>query len=193
MSSRIPPVSSGYPYDLPPFDAPSKTLNVVIETIQGSPNKLKLDPSRGIFRLAKVLPVGSVFPYDFGFVPSTLCEDGDPMDVLVIMDAPTHPGCIVPSRILGVIEAMQTNKGKKPVRNDRIIAVSDDSSRYQGISTLRALGSALLDEIEHFFEQYNLAVGRKFEVLGRRGPTEARRLIDAAAREYVRSSRTREG
>jgi inorganic pyrophosphatase len=84
---------------------------VVIETPKGSPNKLVFEPRRGAFVLKGVLPAGAVFPFDFGFVPSTRAEDGDPLDVLVLMDAAVFPGCIVPSRLIGVIEAEQTEAG----------------------------------------------------------------------------------
>ena len=85
---------------------------VVIETSKGSPNKLAFEPRYGTFVRKGVLPAGAVFPFDFGFVPSTRAEDGDPLDVLVLMDAPVFPGCLVPSRLVGVIEAEQTEDGK---------------------------------------------------------------------------------
>ena len=90
---------------LPPFE--DDCVLVVIETPKGSPNKLTFEPRYGTFVLKGVLPAGAVFPFDFGFVPSTRADDGDPLDVLVLMDAPVYPGCIVPSRLIGVIEAEQ--------------------------------------------------------------------------------------
>jgi Inorganic pyrophosphatase len=93
---------------------------VVIETPKGSPNKLTFEPRYGTFVLKGVLPAGAVFPFDFGFVPSTCADDGDPLDVLVLMDAPVYPGCIVPSRLIGVIEAEQTEEGETE-RNDRLL------------------------------------------------------------------------
>lgn len=93
---------------------------VVIETPKGSPNKLAFEPRFGTFVLKGVLPAGAVFPFDFGFVPSTRAEDGDPVDVLVLMDAPVFPGCVVPSRLVGAIEAEQTEGGKAE-RNDRVL------------------------------------------------------------------------
>ena len=97
-------------------------LIVVIETPKGSANKLAYEPRYGTFVLKGVLPAGAVFPFDFGFVPSTRGEDGDPLDILVQMDAPAFPGCIVPSRVIGVIEAEQTEVGQTE-RNDRLLAV----------------------------------------------------------------------
>jgi len=96
---------------------------VVIETPKGSPNKLAFEARFGTFVLKGVLPAGAVFPFDFGFVPSTRAEDGDPLDVLVLMDAPVFPGCVVPSRLVGVIEAERTEDGKTE-RNDRVLAVA---------------------------------------------------------------------
>ena len=94
---------------LAPFE--DDCVLVVIETPKGSPNKLTFEPRYGTFVLKGVLPAGAVFPFDFGFVPSTRADDGDPLDVLVLMDAPVYPGCIVPSRLIGVIEAEQTEEG----------------------------------------------------------------------------------
>src|SRR5215212_8024826 len=90
-------------------DDPSH-VNVVVETPQGSRNKYNFDERLGVFRLGGVLPAGAVFPFDFGFVPSTVGGDGDPLDVLVLMDEPAFPGCLVEARLLGVVEAVQTER-----------------------------------------------------------------------------------
>ncbi len=87
------------------WDPKSGALNVVIETSKGSRNKLKYNPEQGLFELSKVLPAGAVFPYDFGFIPSTLGDDGDPLDVLLLLDEPVPAGCKIPARLVGVIEA----------------------------------------------------------------------------------------
>src|SRR4051812_19029265 len=99
------------PAKLPSFDRESGELTVVVETPRGSRNKFDFDPAVGLFELAGVLPAGASFPFDFGFVPSTRAPDGDPLDVLVLMDEPAFPGCVVRCRLLGVIEAEQTEKG----------------------------------------------------------------------------------
>jgi inorganic pyrophosphatase len=88
-------------------------VKVIIETPKGSRNKFKYDPALRMFKLSKVLPEGMVFPYDFGFVPSTKGDDGDPVDVLVLMDEPTFPGCLLECRLVGVLEAGQEEKKKK--------------------------------------------------------------------------------
>ena len=103
--------------ELPAVDPDSGRVNVVVDTPQGSRNKYKFDEQHGQWRLSKVLPQGMYFPYDFGFIPSTRGEDGDPLDVLLLADEPSFPGCIVPAHLIGVLEAEQT-EGGKTIRND---------------------------------------------------------------------------
>src|SRR5437763_14822944 len=115
------------PSRLKPIDEDDKELlRVVIETPKGSRNKFAFDPQQHIFELKKVLPAGMTFPYDFGFVPSTLAEDGDPVDVLVLMDEPAFPGCVLSCRPVGVFGGEQKDK-KGQQRNDSIIAVDKDA------------------------------------------------------------------
>src|SRR6266581_2252320 len=136
---------------LNPLDSKDKQiLRVVIETPKGSRNKFAFDPDQHVFELKKVLPTGMAFPYDFGFVPSTEAEDGDPIDVLVLMDEPAFPGCVLKCRTIGVIEGEQSDK-KTKVRNDRIIAVERDAHSWADIKTINDLGKQFLRELEEFF------------------------------------------
>ena len=155
---------------------------MVIETPKGSPNKLAFEPRYGTFVLTGVLPAGAVFPFDFGFVPSTGAEDGDPLDVLVLMDAPVFPGCIVPSRLIGVIEAEQTEKGETK-RNDRLLAVAANSAAHRSIQQLSDLSEDLVAQIEHFFVSYNEMKGKRFEVKGRAGKKRALALVTTAMKK----------
>jgi len=164
---------------LGPFDG--DTLNVIIETPQGSRNKYDFDPKRGLFTVSGVLTLGAVFPFDFGLVPATRGEDGDPLDVLVLMEEPTFTGCFVAARLVGVIEAEQTERGGQPQRNDRLIAIAAHSHAYRAVASLEDLDAALLGEIEHFFISYNQAKGKTFQPTGRGGPARARCLVDEAA------------
>src|SRR6202795_4609495 len=107
-------------------------IQVIIETPKGSRNKYAFDQDERIFELKKVLPAGMAFPYDFGFVPSTKAEDGDPIDVLVLMDEPAFPGCLLKCRLIGVIEGVQGDK-KEKVRNDRIVAVEKQNHSWADI------------------------------------------------------------
>jgi inorganic pyrophosphatase len=165
------------PIRLRPFSADDPdVINAVIETPMGSRNKFKYDEDLGFFALSGVLPQGMMFPHAFGFVPRTRASDGDPTDVLVVMDEPTFVGCVVPSRLLGVIEAEQTEDGKT-VRNDRLIAVAANSRDYSDVQTLNDLNDNMLKEIEQFFVNYNREKGKKFKVLGRKGPQQAFKLL----------------
>jgi inorganic pyrophosphatase len=164
---------------LPPFDEKTGTLNAIVDTPKGSRNKFKFDEEKGRFKLAGTLPLGNSFPFDFGFIPSTLGEDGDALDVLILMDEPAFTGCLVPSKLIGVIEANQTEAGETS-RNDRLIAISADSRNYSHIRFLGDLNSNVVHEIEHFFVSYNDSKGKRFEVLRRSGPERARSLIEAA-------------
>jgi inorganic pyrophosphatase len=129
------------PSRLPPLDGDdSKTIQVIIETPKGSRNKYVFDPKQKVFELKKVLPAGMSFPYDFGFIPSTLADDGDPVDVLVLMDKPAFPGCLLKCRVIGVIEGEQKGKKQKE-RNDRIVAAEQDNHSFADIKYIRDLGN----------------------------------------------------
>jgi inorganic pyrophosphatase len=165
---------------VPPFND-KKELNVIIETIKGSRNKYKFDEDMGLFRTTKVLPYGMTFPYDFGFVPGTKCADGDPLDALVMMDQPAFAGCVVNCRIIGVIRGQQSDGGGKPEENDRIVAVEKDCREFSQIKDIGDLDKKLLEELEDFFVHYNELEGRKFKLLGCKGPNKATELIEESA------------
>lgn len=166
-------------------------VNVVIETPQGSRVKYAWDPEHEIFLHRRLLPLGMLFPYDFGFVPSTIAEDGDPIDILVLLDEPLAVGTLVRARLIGVIEAEQTEpaKGQKPgkknpkmqtKRNDRLLAVGELSKDYAGIDDPRTMRPDTLEQIEAFFQQYNRLDGKKFKPIGVRGPKHAVKLVKMA-------------
>src|SRR3977135_3679593 len=102
-------------------------IDVVIETPKGSRNKFKRDPKTRMFKLSKILPQGMIFPYDFGFVPTTKAPDGDPVDILVLIEEATFPGCLLECVLIGVLEAQQREPNGKSTRNDRLIAVARQS------------------------------------------------------------------
>jgi inorganic pyrophosphatase len=151
-------------------------VRVVIETPRGSRNKYAFDAEQRTFVLKKVLPEGMVFPHDFGFIPSTEAEDGDPLDVLILMDQPAFPGCVVEARLVGVIEAEQSEDGKT-VRNDRLIAVCNASHTHSDIKSIKNLNESLLREIEKFFVNYHANDGKNFKVLKRKGPAAASKCL----------------
>lgn len=152
-------------------------VNVIVETTKGSRNKLNYDPNLGVFELAGVLPEGSVFPYDFGFVPSTKGEDGDPLDVLVLLDESVPTGCLIAARLIGVIKAKQTEKDGKVMRNDRLLAVATHAHTHSHIRHLKDLRPEMTSEVENFFISYNQTKGKCFAPIERKGPEEAVDLV----------------
>ena len=164
---------------LAPFDPETGELNAIVDTPKGSRNKFKYDEEKGVFKLSGVLPLGASFPFDFGYIPSTKGEDGDPLDVLILMDEPAFPGCLVPAKLIGVIEAQQIEHGETN-RNDRLIAIASDSRNHSHVRFVGDLNANLVHEIEHFFISYNEAKGKRFEILGRSGPERAKTMVRAA-------------
>jgi len=155
-------------------------VHVVIDTPRGSRYKVKWDGTLGVFKLSDVLTAGAVFPFDFGFVPGTHAEDGDELDILVLADEPLFPGCLVTVRLIGVIEAEQTEAGKT-LRNDRLLAVAAASRLYGAVRELTDLPIAMLAEIEQFFVSYNQMRERAFKPIGRLGAQQAITLVKAGA------------
>lgn len=168
------------PTKLISFDSEDKELlQVIIETPKGSRNKYAYDVEQRVFELKKVLPVGMDFPYDFGFIPSTQAADGDPLDVLLLMDEPAFPGCLVRARLIGAVEGEQSENGKKE-RNDRLVAVAEKCHLFNDVKKLSDLPANLLAELENFFINYHQLDDVKFKVLGQCGPGTARKLLKQA-------------
>jgi inorganic pyrophosphatase len=169
------------PIVLKPFQKDdSSIIQIIIETPKGSRNKYKFDPDQRIFKLNRVLPDGMMFPYDFGFIPSTEAADGDPIDVLLLMDSSAFPGCLIEGRLIGVIEAEQTEQDGKTERNDRLVVAASHSHTHSDVQNISELNPKLLKELGEFFVNYHKQDGAKFKVLGTKGPKEADRLLDRA-------------
>lgn len=171
------------PTRLKPFDKKDGIVQVIIETPKGSRNKFAFDAKQEIFALKKVLPAGMAFPYDFGFLPRTLAGDGDPIDVLVLMDEPAFPGCLLRARLIGVIEGEQIDKGKK-VRNDRLVAVAEMNRLYAHIKKVTDLPKQFLRELETFFVNYHKLEGKEYKLLACKGAGEALTLVQQARKAW---------
>ena len=159
-----------------------KLLQVIIETPKGCRNKYSFDDVQKIFVLKAALPAGMVFPYDFGFLPRTLADDGDPIDVLVLMDEPAFPGCALMARLIGVIEGEQTTN-KQSTRNDRLVAVAETAHMWANTKSIKDLPKKALTEIEEFFVNYHKLQGKKYKLLAVKGEKTALTLIAKARRK----------
>ena len=153
-----------------------KSIHAVIETPKGCAAKYNYDESTQMFKLKKILPKGMVFPFHFGFIPHTIAEDGDPLDVLVLLDEPSWPGCIIECHIIGVIEAEET-KDNTTIRNDRIITSAKASEKYSPIKSLNLMDDYLEKEIENFFNTYTNLEKKEFKIIAKKGPMAATGLI----------------
>ena len=156
-------------------------LQVIIETPKGSRNKFAFDEKQSIFIVKKVLPAGMTFPYDFGFLPRTQAPDGDPIDVLLLMDEPAFPGIAVRARLIGIIEGEQI-EGKKKTRNDRLLAVAEMNHEYAYIKRIGDLPKQFVHELEQFFVNYHNMEGKQYKLLGCKGADIAMQMIQKAQR-----------
>jgi len=128
------------------------------------------------------------FPYDFGFVPSTLGGDGDPLDVLVLMDEPAFPGCRLTCRVIGLIQGEETDQDRT-MRNDRVVAIESANHSFAHVRHISDLGPTFEHEIEAFFVNYHRQSGSEFRVLGLKGPTAAQKAIKQARKAAKKKAR----
>jgi inorganic pyrophosphatase len=163
-------------------------IDIVIETPRGSAEKYNYDPELHLFKLKKILPAGMVFPYDFGFIPGTKGDDGDPLDIIVISEFHSFPGCLMKCRVIGAIEAEQSEKKRsdKMIRNDRFIAIPKVAKMFAEFDSIRDLPGQVLEELGQFFINYNKIEEKKFKVLSIIDGKEALRLIESKKIEFDR-------
>src|ERR1700733_3425323 len=169
---------------LPNHLDPKKCVcRAIIETPRGFRNKFDYDRGSNLFMLGGLLPEGMMFPFDFGFIPSTLGEDGDPVDILVLMDAPAHVGCLIDVRIVGIIEAKQSEKGKTET-NNRLLGVAIHSYDHADIDSIEDVSKTLLSQLEEFFISYNKQRGKTFKVTDTGGPKKACHFLKTGIRKF---------
>jgi inorganic pyrophosphatase len=172
-------LKNALPYDLaklPAFHGRSRFVNIVVDTPKASPYKLKYEAETGIFRLHKALPLGMVFPFNFGFVPCTLGGDGDALDVLIISDYVMPNGPVVLGQLISVLEATQ-HQGDHTQRNDRLIAIPIGLASRKPMQPVVEFNSALKKAIADFFAKYNELQGRTFRLIRFSEPLQANRVV----------------
>ena len=157
-------------------------VNVVVETPRGSRAKFAYDPKLETFILSKSLLTGLTYPHDWGFVPSTKADDGDPLD-MVIHDAATFPGIVLTCRIIGILQIEQKSKGKAE-RNDRLFAVPRRSHAELGLRDVRDLSKPIQQELEKFFIATDELEDKKLEIIGWKGPKIAMKAIKDSAKSF---------
>ncbi|MCY0880512.1 MAG: inorganic diphosphatase [Firmicutes bacterium] len=150
-------------------------LDVIVEIPKGSQNKYEVDHETGRIRLDRVLYSPFHYPTEYGFIEDTLAEDGDPLDVLLLISQPTFPGCIVSARVIGLLE-MSDDKGP----DNKVLAVADKDPRYDGINDVQDVHPHILKEISHFFMHYKDLENKVSRVGAWHGPDAAEKEIAAS-------------
>jgi inorganic pyrophosphatase len=160
---------------LSPFDGES--IRVVVEAPLGSSLKLEYDPQLEVFTIARALPLGMVYPFDWGFVPGTRAEDNDPVDAMAIHPAASYPGVVLPCRLLGMVEIEQRDKDGKKETNNRLIATPDWHEPLREVKDARDLPEHVKRELEQFFVAVTAFTGKKIKVRGWAGRGKARAFL----------------
>ena len=140
-----------------------------METPKGRRGKLDYDPKTDTFRLKTLLPDGMSFPLDFGFVPSTLAHDGDPLDVMILADEPNASATLLDVRLIGVIEAEEAEEGRRE-RNDRVLAAAAVSHLYAAIRSVEDLEARFIDNLVQYWTNKDRLEGKEFNGIGVHGP-----------------------
>lgn len=155
-------------------------IEAIVEIPKGSRNKYEMDHDAGVIRLDRMLFTATMYPADYGFVPDTLAEDGDPLDVLVLLEEPTFPGCHITVRPVGVFW-MRDEKGP----DAKVLCVPARDPRWRAVADIEDLPEHMLDEIRHFFEVYKeLEPGKDTETRGWEGVTAAETAVIEARARY---------
>ena len=161
------------------------SVHAVVEAPKGSLVKLKYEIKLGAFTVAHSLPLGLSYPFDWGFVPSTQASDGDPLDILILHEASTYPGVVLPCRPLGVVEMDQEDQGGKRERNDRVIVMPAWHDRVGEFENASDLPERLREEIEQFFLSTTFFSAKKPKILGWKGPKRASSTIKESNKSYL--------
>ena len=167
-------------YDIDPGPETPEVVRMIVEIPKNSANKFEYDGKLGVFRLDRALYSPMHYPGDYGFIPGTLAEDGDPLDVLTLVTEPSFTGCLIEVRPVGVLYMVDKNE-----HDQKILAVPNNNPRYDSIHTIDQIFPHLKREIEHFFSIYKELQGTKTEMNGWGGPKEARRLITDFRHSYL--------
>lgn len=166
--------------DLPIGDDAPELITAVIEIPLGGVNKYEYDKKLHVFRLDRNLHSPVHYPGDYGFIPQTLATDGDPLDVLVLADNPTFPGCVCRARVIGLFEMLDQG-----VRDEKILACATGNPRFTTVENYTEVQPHILLEIAHFFSIYKDLEGKRTEALGWKGRQSAQQIIRASHRNYL--------
>ena len=168
-------------YDIDPGPDCPEVVRMIVEIPKNSSNKYEYDGALGVFRLDRALYSAVHYPGDYGFIPGTLAPDGDPLDMLVIVDDPSYPGVLLYARPVGMLDMMDQDEV-----DQKILAVPHRNPRFDQIHTIDQVFKHNLREFENFFSIYKELEGKRTEMRGWKGPREARDLIRQSREQYLK-------
>ncbi len=167
-------------YEIDPGPDCPETVRVIIEIPKNSANKYEYDRTLGVFRLDRALYSPMHYPGDYGFIPGTLAEDGDPLDVLVLVDEPSFTGCLMEARPVGILRMVDQKEN-----DQKVLAVPNRNPRFESIHTIDQVFPHVQKEIEYFFSIYKELQGGKTNMKGWAGPRDARKVITESRQAYL--------
>jgi inorganic pyrophosphatase len=171
-------------FSLPTGEGAPGEVNAVIEIPRGQTNKYEYDKTLHVFRLDRTLYSPVHYPGDYGFIPRTLSDDGDPLDVLVLVDAPSFTGCVMTVRPIGFLEMVDQGQG-----DEKVLAVGTNNPIFKGVRDYQELYPHLLREIEHFFTIYKELEAKTTRIVGWHDATRAREVISECQSRYASKAR----
>jgi inorganic pyrophosphatase len=171
-------------YDIDPGPDSPEVVRSIIEIPAHSANKYEYDGKLGVFRMDRALYSPMHYPGDYGFIPGTLADDGDPLDVLVLMQQPSFPGCLIEVRPVGVLNMVDNEE-----RDQKVLAVPTRNPRYDQIHTIDQIFSHVKREIEYFFSIYKELEGKRTKMQDWGGPSEARKAITESRTRYLETQK----
>ncbi len=167
-------------YDIDPGPDCPELVRAIIEIPKNSSNKYEYDGNLGVFRLDRALYSPLHYPGDYGFIPGTLADDGDPLDIIVLVNEPSFTGCLMEARPVGILNMFDQTES-----DQKILAVPNRNPRFESIHTIDQVFPHTRREIEYFFSIYKELQGVKTEITGWEGPREARRAIAESRQNYL--------
>ena len=167
-------------HEIDPGPECPEIVRMIVEIPKNSGNKYEYDRALGVFRLDRALYSPMHYPGDYGFIPGTLAEDGDPMDVLALVDQPSFPGCLIEVRPVALLNMVDSSVG-----DQKIISVPTRNPRFDQIHTIDQIFAHIRREIEHFFTIYKELEGKLTEIRGWGDPREARKVIVDSRKRFL--------
>ena len=165
----------------PGKDVPA-TVNVVVEIPKGSQNKYEIDKEHGILKLDRVLFSAMSYPGDYGIIPQTLAEDGDPLDAIVLVTNPTYPMTLIEARPIGALKMVDNGEG-----DDKILCVPVDDPRFAEVKDIHDVRQATLNEVSNFFETYKILEKKKVTISGWKNAAAAKKIINESVARYKKN------